>query len=164
MFSELVYFTHMKKILVVGDIYSETQYFTDTIPLENEFAFASEAASTIGSKSINVARTLSKLGNDVTYFGITGDDVEGREADSQLNKRGIEPQLTKNHTAPTGRIAVITPKSGRSSVVLSAGANELLTPEMIRELGPKLNDFDCVYTSTALPLESLYALLALCIN
>lgn len=152
----------MQKILIVGDIYTETQYFTDSIPLENEFAFAREAVTIIGSKSINVARTLSKLGNDVTYFGITGDDVDGREAESQLRKHGINSQLTKNHTMPTGRITVITPKSGRSSVVLSTGANELLTPEMIRELGPKLNDFDCVYTSTALPLESLYALVDLC--
>lgn len=152
----------MQKILVVGDIYSETQYFTDSIPLENEFAFAREVVSTVGSKSINVARTLAKLGDDVTYFGIIGEDVEGREAESQLRKHGIEPQLTKNHITLTGKIAVITPKSGKSSIVLSAGANELLTPEMVLELGPKLHDFDCVYTSTALPLESLYAFVDLC--
>jgi len=152
----------MKKILVVGDIYAETQYFTDSIPLENEFAFAREAISTIGSKSINVARTLTKLGDDITYFGIVGDDVDGREADSQLRHYGINSQLTKIQATLTGKIAVITPKSGESSIVLSAGANEILTPAMILELVPKLSGFDCVYTSTALPLESLYALIDLC--
>lgn len=152
----------MKLILVVGDVYSETQFFTETIPQENEFAFASEAVSTIGSKAINVARVLAKLDNRVSFFGMVGKDPEGQQAITSLNNFRIIPIITENSSESTGKIAVITPKSGKSAIILSAGANPSLTPEIIRTLEPHIIKSDCVYTSTALPLNSLYLLAEMC--
>lgn len=154
----------MKKVLVVGDIYSETQYFVDRIPGENEFSIAPEAVTTIGSKTVNVARTLAKLGNQVAYCGVTGDDSDSVEANSKLKGWGITPMLSKVVSLPTGKITVITPKSGKSSIVLSAGANQELSIDTVISLETRLKDFNCVYTSTALPLESLYALVTTCIK
>lgn len=154
----------MSNILVVGDIYSETQFFTDNIPQENEFAFASEATTTIGSKTINVARVLSKLGNHTSYCGVIGDDLEGEQVPVSFDKWQISPMLTKLQDQRTGKIAVVTPKSGKSSVILVAGANEHLSVDIIRSLEPKMANFDCIYTSTALPLSSLYLLVQTCRN
>lgn len=152
----------MKKVLVVGDIYTETQFFTDTIPQENEFAFASEAVATVGSKTINVARTLAKLGVDVAYYGVVGADIEANQVIEKMSDYGINPFPSREASLPTGKIAVITPKSGKSSIILSAGANQLLSTSMINALEAKLTGHDCIYTSTALPLESLYTLVATC--
>jgi ribokinase len=152
----------MKSTLVVGDIYIETQFFVEAIPLENEFSFSSEAFTTIGSKTINVARTLVKLNNNVSYCGLIGNDADGKQAVNKLAEYKINIRLISISEESSGKITVITPKSGKSSITLYAGSNDKLTSNIIGSLESIINNFDCVYTSTALPLESLYALVDLC--
>jgi ribokinase len=150
----------MKNILVVGDIYTETQFHTEIIPRENEFAFASESTTTVGSKTINVARVLAKLGNTVTFCGVVGNDKDGNQINSELKEFNINPLLTQKIGMSTGKISLITPKSGKSSVVLSSGANMALTPDLISQI--EINQYDGVYTTTALPLNTLYRLAEIC--
>jgi len=62
------------KVLVIGDIYLENQYFVDDIPIQDEFVFSKSILQRAGSKTLNSARALLALGCDVDFYGLVGND------------------------------------------------------------------------------------------
>jgi sugar/nucleoside kinase (ribokinase family) len=84
----------MSKILAIGDIYLETQFFVDAVPGENNFAFSEQMNATVGSKVINAARVLRKLGSEVTYAGKVGSDAASSGAVEALRGYGLTPNVS----------------------------------------------------------------------
>lgn len=152
----------MQKILVIGDIYSETQYFLDEIPDVNQFMFAKDALQIFGSKTINAARIFSRLNCTTSFFGFVGDDQEGKNAPAALEKYKINSLLQQVNNERTGKIVVLTNKEGKSSIVLFAGSNAAFSPKYIDGLSEEIESCDIVYTATSLPLPSLYYLVEKC--
>jgi sugar/nucleoside kinase (ribokinase family) len=152
----------MSSILVVGDVYAETQYFVDRIVTENQFTFASEATAIYGSKTLNAARIFSRLGNEVNFYAHVGKDLDGENAISSLNSWGIIPLVRKVETNQTGKIVVITNSHAKSAVTLFRGANSTVSKPYISDLKEMISRVDGIYAATNLPLESLYLLTDIC--
>lgn len=152
----------MSKILAVGDIYLENQFFLDKIPQENEFAFSNKVTTVIGSKIINAARVLQRLENEVSYLCRVGRDLESKNAISVLNSFGLKTNVFEDEIHQLGKIVVITPTSGKSSIILSKGANANLSTIDVEKSFNKYGNFDAVYTGTNLPLDVLYFLVHKC--
>lgn len=154
----------MKSILVIGDIYAETQYFVDKIPTQDEFTFASDATSIYGSKTVNASRVLSRLGNVVSFFAHAGSDTDGNNAKQALTGWKIVSLMKHVSEEKTGKIVVITDQSAKSSITLFRGANQTVSTASINELKHIITKQDAVYAATNLPLESLYLLVQICID
>jgi len=151
----------MKKILVVSDIYFETQYFLNKIPKAKEFEIASDVTNIIGSKTLNAARVLANLGNKVDLFGKVGSD--GEKAIEGIKKFGIFTEdIEVRYSSKTGQIVVQTDSTGESAITLFFGANNEITPESFDTLAKRISHYDFVYAATNLPLESLYRLASIC--
>lgn len=148
----------MKKILVFGDIYTEQQYFVDSIPLENQFCFSENVTTIIGSKVINAARVLQIQGNEISFVGKVGTDGASESAIQSLIKFGFTPLIDKIENTNLGSIVVITSKSGNSSITLYKGANEFFTLDDIQHHAEKFGQYDGIYAATNLPLPVLYEL------
>lgn len=151
----------MAKVLIVGEIYRESQYFVGAIPAANEVSIADSLTNIFGSKTLNVARVLSRLGNDVTFFARIGMEsrvaLETAFADYAISTERVSPVKTI-----TGEITVITETSGSSAMALFRGANDKVTIEDIEILDKDLAEFDLVYVTTHLAAPLLSALVALC--
>ncbi len=156
----------MSKILVIADIYAETQYFVDSIPLENQVAIALQVTNTIGSKTLNASRVLAKLGNDVFLFGKIGSDQNGSIAlETIKDKYNLNPDFIYNvKNSSTGQLVVITNNNGKSSITIQFGANKLVNEEDIDHISKYLSGFDMVYSATNLTLPLLYKLVDKCNN
>jgi len=150
----------MNKVLVVGDIYIETQYFVDQIPSAKEFTFSSQAVTTTGSKTINASRVLAKLNNDVHFFGRVGKDSLGELAISHLQSFGVNTESVKSQEDQrTGLISVITDQNAESGIILFSGANKSIVKNEIDLLQNEIDNYDFIYTATNLAPESLYTLI-----
>lgn len=150
----------MGKVLVIAGIYFESQYFVDSIPKEKEFRFSQQVVNIIGSKMLNSARVLSKLGNEVFVYGKIGNDYFGEKArsviksDYSLNDEYVEFVDSK----ATGQIVVITSKEGNSAINLYSGANNEFTKNDIDKIASISSKFEIVYCRTNLYLNLLYNL------
>lgn len=153
----------MAKILVIGDIYTEIQYFVDTIPVPKKLAVALEITTITGSKMINASRIFSRLGNEIQFSGIIGDDAFGKIAKDGLSDYGIQTNLIKTaDNTKTGQITVTTYSQGESTITIYFGANQLVSVSDIEDLENDIEIVDCVYSSTNLPVDCLYKLVELC--
>jgi len=154
----------MSKILVIGDIYFETQYFVEKIPLEDEFSIASSATNIIGSKTINVSRVLSKKGNSIYFYGKVGDNEFGEIAKTILRKTYTlnTKYIFTVLNSQTGQISLVTNSDGKSSITLNLAANKLFNQEDISRFKKIVIDFDLVYCATNLPLNLLYLIVEEC--
>lgn len=151
-----------KSILVIGDVYSETQYFVEEIPSGNEFAISEDATSVFGSKTINASRTLARLGSNVDFFAHVGNDLEGVNSIKTFKDWEINSLTAQINNEKTGKIVVITDKSGKSGITLFRGANQTITPQIIAKYENKIAQYDAIYAATNLQLDSLYVLADLC--
>lgn len=152
----------MSSILVIGDIYAETQYFVSKIPTEDEFMIADDAVAMFGSKTLNAARILARLDNQVSYYAHAGSDSDGESADAFVKNQKLISLVTLVSEEKTGKIVVTTAQSGKSSVTLFKGANQTIDVGTILDLADEIESADAVYAATNLPLEGLYTLVELC--
>lgn len=149
----------MAKFLVVGDIYSEKQFFVNTIPIENEFSVAAEVITLTGSKTINTARVLSRLGNVVDFYAKTGNDSYLDTVLNDFKRYGINSDLVKAEAnQKTGQLYVTTNSQGESAISIYFGANAFRSESEIASLGSILKNYALTYSSTNLNLSSLYKL------
>lgn len=153
----------MAKILVIGDIYFETQYFIENIPTAKQVSIASETTNNAGSKTINAARVMAGLKNDVSFIGRVGDDNLAEIVLKDLKDKGIDTShIKKLPNFPTGTLAVQTNEEGNSSVTLFFGANKAFTEEDLVHFRAVVKDYDLVYAATNLPLDYLYQVVDIC--
>lgn len=153
----------MAKLLVVGDIYFETEFFVPTIPVENEFSVASNVQSITGSKTINSARVMSRLNNDIDFFAMTGTDDTYLKVLSDFKRFKINiDKIIQTEDEKTGQISSTTDGMNRSAISIYFGANKLVTSEFITELESNLSTYQMVYGATHLPLNCLYELVRIC--
>lgn len=153
----------MAKILVIADIYFESQYFVDTIPQAKEFRFSDRVSNITGSKMLNAARVIAKLNNSVGIYGKVGDDSFGVKSIQQIkNEYDLGTNFIKKidqKGISTGQIVVTTNNSGDSSVVLYGGANNLFTENDIEKIIEISSKVDLIYCCTNLHLDLLYKLI-----
>ncbi len=149
----------MSNILVIGDIYIETQYFVEEIPSINEFSVAENVTTITGSKTINSARILTKLENNVDFLAKVGTDDAYLKVLSDFKHYKINIDLlSQTEQDKTGQLVVITDESGRSSISIYFGANRTISVSEIEGLANDLKKYQMIYAATHLPLDCLYKL------
>jgi ribokinase len=152
----------MNNILVVGDIYSESEFKVETIPAPGEYSIADSVFTVTGSKTINTARIISKLGNSTNFFGKAGKDDLYFKVLADFKNFGIKIDHIIQNDVKTGQISITTDQADTNAASIFFGANATVSIEDIQSIKNDLNTFKLVYASTNLPLDCLYALINLC--
>jgi sugar/nucleoside kinase (ribokinase family) len=88
-----------------------------------------------GGTSANAAVWASESGASARVHGRVGTDLVGRLLRTELEVRGVEPELTEDPDAPSGTMLVVF-EAGERSMVADRGANARLAP---RDLPPALD-------------------------
>jgi ribokinase len=94
---------------------------------------AAPALETIpGGKGANQAVAAARLGSHVAMLGCVGDDAHGTALRDGLRREGVDTSMVSVQAGSTTGIACVTvADSGQNTIVIVAGANQLLTPAMI---------------------------------
>ena len=144
----------MKNILVIGSANIDLTIQTDRMPKLGETVTGHGFSMNSGGKGANQAVAAAKLGGDVKFLGVIGNDTYGEKLLADLRKSGAVFEGITADGVPTGT-ACITVVNGDNFIVLNPGANDLLTPEIIEEKAELIRKSDYVIMQLEIPVDSV---------
>ncbi len=150
----------MKKILVVGSLNMDFVLETPHIPQAGETVSGRKVSFIPGGKGANQAYTIGKLGGNVKMLGAVGRDDFGRALKDNLTDVGVDvSDVCVLEKEATGQAYIAIDDAGENSIILIAGANGALTPELIRQneacLKEIIESSDIVVMQLEIPLETV---------
>ncbi|TFB12945.1 ribokinase [Filobacillus milosensis] len=143
------------RITVIGSINMDLVTTTERFPDKGETLLGSDFQTIPGGKGANQAVAAAKLGADVTMIGCVGDDPFGEPLIKNLEKNRIHTSNVEPVTGvPTG-IAVITVAENDNTIIVVPGANDHVTPEVVRQSEEAIKDSDVLLLQFEIPMESV---------
>lgn len=142
----------MKKILVIGSINKDLVINAPRFPKEGETILGKSFYINNGGKGANQSAAIAKLGGDISILGAVGDDNFGKDLSYSLssNKVNIDNLIIKKNVS-TGIAFITVIESGANNIIVSQGANALITKEDIKE--ELINKYDIIVMQLEIPLE-----------
>ena len=119
-------------VAVVGSLNADHRVNVAHIPVPGETVLASPVVVAAGGKGANQAIAAARAGAAARIIGAIGDDSDGDVIRRALTGDDIDTRHV--HTiagAQTGRAFITVDTSGENTIVVSPGANELLTPDAV---------------------------------
>ncbi len=150
----------MGKVCIIGSYLKALVMTTDRIPIAGETLTGRDYRSTYGGKGSDMAVQAARLGAEVSYIGVCGDDLFGKEFMSLCEEEGIDIsglRITKD--APTGTGFIIKDVNAKNIITIATGANGLFSKEDIDSNREKIAEADVVISQLEIPVETaLYAM------
>lgn len=121
-------------VTVVGSVNVDIVYRVDALPRSGETVLATAPQEVDGGKGGNQAATAGRLGADVRMVGCVGEDAAGSAALAGLRRAGVDVREVHRRGPHTGAAIVLVDPAGENAIIVSPGANSLLTPEDVDDL------------------------------
>lgn len=117
-----------KPIVVVGSINFDFILDVSTLPRPNETIMGNGLRTAIGGKGLNQAVACANFGMLTQMVAAVGDDAFGTQALDHLAEHGVSTgYVTSLPGASTGVANIIVAEGGDNMIVVTPGANDLLT-------------------------------------
>ena len=149
----------VKRILVIGSLNMDLSISVDHLPAAGETIIANSMQVIPGGKGANQAFAVGKLGGDVTMLGAVGRDEYGAKLIESLKGAGVKTDyvIIEDQTS-SGMALISVDKEGENSIVVIAGANNVISVEDIEAALPLILRSDIVILQLEIPFETvLYA-------
>jgi ribokinase len=148
------------RVSVIGSYAKALVVTTDRIPVAGETLIGRDYRETFGGKGSDMAVQAARLGAQVSYIGVVGDDSFGREFGELLSAEGIDASgLRVSSERPTGIGLILKDVAGANVIVVEMGANELLSRADIDTAATTLGAGDVAIAPLEIPIEiGLYGL------
>jgi ribokinase len=118
------------RLLVFGSYISAMVMEVPRLPQAGETLTGHRFRQTHGGKGSNMAVQAARLGAEVTFAGVIGQDGSGDAFLAALAGEGITTHaIRRSRTAPTGTGFIVVDSSGRNMIVIDPGANLEFTPD-----------------------------------
>lgn len=143
-----------RRVLVVGSINVDYVIETDRLPKLGETLTGKNFSMNFGGKGANQASAIAKQGCEVRMLGAVGNDSAGDASIRNLTSYGIDCTAVERVSAPTGA-AVITVCKGDNHILIDAGANACVTPDVIEKNAALFEWADIVVMQLEIPVESV---------
>jgi ribokinase len=148
------------RVIVVGSSNTDLVVRVAKLPGPGETVLGGEFDVFAGGKGANQAVAAARAGARVVFMGAFGSDPQSAARRHDLEVEGVDCSraVTKRHVA--GGVAMIAVRSGgrgraENSIVVSPGANALLTANDVRRNIPELGPRDVVLCSLEVPLAPI---------
>ncbi len=146
----------MANIIVVGSVNMDLVIRTPRLPLLGETILGENLAMVGGGKGANQAVACARLGAEVSFIGRVGQDDFGNTLLKNLKKEGIDCEgVTVSKDINTGVALITVVKEGDNSIVVSPGANMLLSPQDITSQKDKFKHSQASLFQLEVPLKTL---------
>ncbi|MBE6814314.1 MAG: ribokinase [Ruminococcaceae bacterium] len=143
-----------EKIIVIGSMNADLVIHSPQMPNLGETLTGSNFQINAGGKGLNQAVAIAKLGGDVSFLGAVGEDANGELLLNELYNSNVDFKGFKTKEAPTG-IAMITVVDGNNFIILDAGANAELTPEVIESYSDLIAECEYCVMQLEIPVETV---------
>ncbi|MDO5026157.1 MAG: ribokinase [Trueperella sp.] len=113
---------------MVGSINADLTVETAQLPGPGQTVTGGPLQILPGGKSANQAVTASKLGAPTDFIGAIGTDPYAAMLEKSLQDAGVNTQFLLHRDGPSGTAIITVDNAGENSIVISPGANGMLTP------------------------------------
>ncbi|MCA0295576.1 MAG: ribokinase [Actinobacteria bacterium] len=148
------------RITVLGSYAKALVITADRIPLAGETLLGRDYRETWGGKGSDMAVQAARLGANVEFVGVVGDDDHGREFARLMESEGVgTDRLRATGERTTGVGLIIKDTAGANLIVVDMGANELFSTADVDAASDAIAASDVVLAQLEVPLPTvLYGL------
>ena len=153
-----------KPIVVVGSINIDLVARPERIPLAGATVRSSDFQIHPGGKGANQAVAVARLGYPVRMIGNVGSDAFAEELRAQLVRSGVDVSSVQTLKGPSGVAMIAVAPNGENAIVVTPGANALLSPKDLDDNVDAIREAGVVLTQLEIPLETVQYLGTLCVR
>ncbi|QDQ97627.1 ribokinase [Tomitella fengzijianii] len=144
------------EIVVVGSANLDTTARVPRLPTPGETVLGGDTGESVGGKGANQAVAAARLGRRVALVGSVGDDPAGRRIRAALTAQGVQvDHLGSTARSGSGAALIVVDESGENMIVVSPGANSLLTASHVRAARESLARAAAVVCQLEIPEEAV---------
>ena len=152
----------MPKICVVGSSNLDMNSYVPRFPQVGETLHGHRFTTGYGGKGANQAVMAARLGGAVSMVAKVGDDLFGRDMLANFRAEGIDDRYISVTKSAASGVAVITiDDAGSNTIIVSAGANWLVTPADVEQASAVIQGADVLVCQLEVPFEATLAALRL---
>jgi len=144
-----------KNVVIVGSINLDLVSAAPKIPLKGETLIGTSFASFPGGKGANQAVAAARLGTRVSMIGKLGDDAFGAQLRANLESAGVNTAAVETESTSSGIAQIITAENGENVIVVTPGANALVSPQYVEKHLGVIRNAGIVLTQLETPLETV---------
>lgn len=142
-------------ISVLGSINLDTSYHLVRIPLPGETLQIKEKTYAGGGKGANQAVAAQRSGANVHFIGAVGNDSAGKYMLNLLKKEKIDlTNVEIKNNEKTGAATILLDEKGQNSILVYAGANNLISHEQIIKAEKTIAKSDYIIAQFESPVEA----------
>jgi ribokinase len=145
-------------IVVIGSSNTDMIVRTPTLPRPGETLLGGEFITAAGGKGANQAVAARRAGGQVAYVARIGSDMFGDLALAGWRQEGIDvSHVSQDPKAPSGVALIFVSHAGENSISVAGGANNKLSPALIKKAAPLIRSASTVLMQLETPLETIQA-------
>ncbi|EPL03951.1 ribokinase [Pseudomonas sp. CF161] len=147
------------KVVVVGSLNMDLVTRAERLPRGGETLIGKSFATVPGGKGANQAVAAARLGAQVSMVGCVGDDAYGEQLRGALLAEAIDYQAVSVIEGSSGVALIVVDDSSQNAIVIVAGANAQLAPEVVAGFDAILQAADVIICQLEVPYSTVgYAL------
>ena len=151
-----------KPVVVVGSINIDLVSTSERIPAIGETISGIDFQVHPGGKGANQAVAVGRLGYPVSMIGRLGADAFGQQLKANLESAGVDISGVMTTEGTSGVAAILVNAKGENSIVITAGANAMLSPQDLDANIDTIRSAGVVLTQLETPLATVEYLAHLC--
>ncbi len=146
------------RVAIVGSINADLVVRTERRPAGGETVTGSDLVVGAGGKGANQAVAAARLGAEVAMLGAVGTDAFGRAQLAGIGAEGIDTSaIAELPDAATGTAVIVVDAAGENSIVVSPGANGLISAEMVEQRRTWFDGAAVLGLCLEIPVETVLA-------
>lgn len=146
----------MGKILVVGSSNTDLIATVKNFPAAGETIVGKSFLQAMGGKGANQAVAAHKLGGDVKFITCLGSDLNGQNALKYYNEEGLDVSSSLIvDDVPSGTAIILVDGKGENCIVITPGANNMLSSAYILEVEKVIAAADMVVLQMEIPYDTV---------
>ena len=139
------------KVVVIGSLNMDLVTRAPRLPRGGETLIGQSFATVSGGKGANQAVAATRLGAEVSMVGCVGNDAYGAELRGALLVEGIDCQAVSTVEGSSGVALIVVDDNSQNAIVIVAGANGSLTPQVIDRFDAVLQTADVIICQLEVP-------------
>ncbi|WLI10607.1 MULTISPECIES: ribokinase [Pseudomonas] len=139
------------KVVVIGSLNMDLVTRAPRLPRGGETLIGKSFATVSGGKGANQAVAAARLGAQVSMVGCVGSDAYGEALRGALLAEQIDCQAVSTVEDSSGVALIVVDDNSQNAIVIVAGANGALTPEVIDRFDAVLQAADVIICQLEVP-------------
>jgi ribokinase len=156
--------TGNRPVVVVGSVNIDLVANAERIPLEGETVTGRDFQIHPGGKGANQAVAVARLGYPVSMIGRLGDDAFGAQLRTHLTNAGVNLDGVMTTPGTSGVAVIVVGQNGENCIVITPGANALLTPKDLDTHIEIIRSAGVVLTQLEIPIQTVQHLAKICVR